>query len=775
METVRQHMSRNARDNYEHTPPSKRQRISLACETCRNKKNKCNGERPACSSCLSLGRPCCYSSDSRRRGLRSGYVRLLELLWGLVFEGIPQSEATVVQLLEGVHISTDADGKSFLQGQHIVNPESLHRLWSKSRVRAEVERLISNFEADPEPYRDILSCTDRHVQSTSSGSKQPTVVSGPWSLPPGPTKSSDIIIEGEGNSSIDVILPVKQVTDRRDPTPTIHESTLHEHGSPSRQSRPGPFFRSEESPGQPLPSNGWRLLNIYFCYTHSWLPIVDKYKVFRTFHSYSASSSASGEMAVLWAILAYASVQDSHADLHLGGAQAFEIVSQMPFQYYHTAERLILESTAVLTRDHVDALLILAMIDMGFRNLNKAWLSVGQAIRILNTILEPTSVSEASSNADQKIRDEHARNWLGCFIVETLVSSRLGRKPQLTSQHIFWPLRISEEGPEEWDLWVGQSGFNTSFAPMGLPSMGPSRAGGIFNQYVDLISILNAILHDPSEGPGLSNVFERRSISLREWEMQLPPHCKHPALASESKDALTGLTPQLINLHVCHSSTVILLNAKMTGSKMHHSVLQPLGSRTVSPQYLVNLFCDNFGVSAIPASFEAQWSISQQHYSSEDIMQGSLRHLNNAYTDKLITLWPAFKDLFEKSCIPSHKQSGIEGPIISEAIGTTKRSYIQPNHDSHEHWNLELELLYQDRLPNRLNESTVDLVPPLHDTLVTHNFNEFEARPETAIPPPGCSSSSDDLLQPSFPTEEGVDLADVGDLDDLCLFGGVER
>ena len=770
MELARQQIPRKSRDIYEHGPSSKRQRISQACEMCRNKKNKCNGERPACSSCVSLDQPCFYSSDSRRRGLRSGYVRLLEMLWGLVFEVIPQSEATVLQLLKDVHISTDVDGKSFLQGQHIANPESLHRLWSKSRARAEIERLISNFEAEPEPYRDFFGRADRHIRLTSSGSRQPTVASGAWHLPPGPTRPSDITTEGGKDINIDTTQ--KQVTDPRDPGPTAHGSASNEHESPLRRSLSQAFVRSEETPSQPLPSNGWRLLNIYFCYTHSWLPIVDKYKVFRTFHSCSATPGATGEMAVLWAILAYASIQDSHADLHFGGGQAVETVSELPFQYYHNAERLVLESTAIFTRDHVDALLILAMIDMGFRNFNKAWLSVGHAIRILQSIWEPTLISEASSNTDQKIRDEHARNWLGCFIVETLISSRVGRKPQLTSQHISWPSRLSEDGTEEWDIWVGQSGFNTSIASTGLPSMGPSRAKSIFNQYVDLIRILNAILHDPPEGPGLSDMFERRSISLQKWEMQLPPHCKHPAVASECKNALTGLTPQLINLHLCHSSTVILLNAKMIGSKTQDPLLQP----TVSPQYLVKLFCDNFGLSAIPASFEAQLFISQQHHGSEDITHGSLNHLKTLYGDKLTTLWPAFQELFQQSCLPSHQHGASGGPFIHEDINATiKKSYLQPNYNSHENWNLGLEYIDQVVLPNRLSASAGNSIPPLNDTLLMHNFNESEARLENAIPPPGRPSSSDGSLQPFFPTEEDLELADVGDLDNFGLFGGVER
>jgi hypothetical protein len=81
---------------------------------------------------------------------------------------------------------------------------------------------------------------------------------------------------------------------------------------------------------------------------------------------------------MLWAILAYSSVQHAHADLHLRGGEILDTVSGFPAQYYHNAEKLVLASTATFTTDYVNALLILALIDMGFRNVNRAWLCVGQ-------------------------------------------------------------------------------------------------------------------------------------------------------------------------------------------------------------------------------------------------------------------------------------------------------------------------------------------------------------------------------------------------------------
>ena len=41
-------------------PPSKRRRVALACNACRTRKSRCNGERPKCSLCSNLGFDCQY-------------------------------------------------------------------------------------------------------------------------------------------------------------------------------------------------------------------------------------------------------------------------------------------------------------------------------------------------------------------------------------------------------------------------------------------------------------------------------------------------------------------------------------------------------------------------------------------------------------------------------------------------------------------------------------------------------------------------------------------
>ncbi|QGI78650.1 unnamed protein product [Fusarium fujikuroi] len=73
--------SEQEQDQSETGPPTnKRRRIGLACNACRSRKSRCDGQRPSCSSCLSLGFDCLYEpGDSATNVIvRKDYVSDLE-------------------------------------------------------------------------------------------------------------------------------------------------------------------------------------------------------------------------------------------------------------------------------------------------------------------------------------------------------------------------------------------------------------------------------------------------------------------------------------------------------------------------------------------------------------------------------------------------------------------------------------------------------------------------------------------------------------------------
>ncbi|KAI9228080.1 MAG: hypothetical protein DHS80DRAFT_16133, partial [Piptocephalis tieghemiana] len=59
-------------------PPQKRKRLAQACEPCRRKKVKCNGQHPTCSRCAALNLECNYVPRTGKRKPRQGYIETLE-------------------------------------------------------------------------------------------------------------------------------------------------------------------------------------------------------------------------------------------------------------------------------------------------------------------------------------------------------------------------------------------------------------------------------------------------------------------------------------------------------------------------------------------------------------------------------------------------------------------------------------------------------------------------------------------------------------------------
>ncbi|KAG0745903.1 hypothetical protein G6F57_007457 [Rhizopus arrhizus] len=57
---------------------AKRQRVSRACDLCRKKKIKCDGELPVCNNCQSLNLECTYKDTTKKRGPPKGYIEAIE-------------------------------------------------------------------------------------------------------------------------------------------------------------------------------------------------------------------------------------------------------------------------------------------------------------------------------------------------------------------------------------------------------------------------------------------------------------------------------------------------------------------------------------------------------------------------------------------------------------------------------------------------------------------------------------------------------------------------
>ncbi|KAI1848780.1 hypothetical protein JX265_013747 [Neoarthrinium moseri] len=421
-------------------PPTapKRQRVSRACDQCRAAREKCDGIQPLCFPCASQNRQCSWKEPKKKRGVQTGYIRTLELSLGWIFDKIPGSE----EALHGLLTHEGGQGRALLVGKDTSAGNRLHRRWRKSTVHQEIDRVLSGGDATSSKADSAAPAADE----SDSGDESEQV-----------TKQEPIT--GRGPSLTLGHPPVDT------PSHGDYDSSVSKE-----ESRPlGTLYRPASNTYTPsqgtqqtlkLPWNCWRLLDIYFSYTHCWFPILEKALVHKTCWSYPSEGLApvtsvpvSASYAELWAALAVSAHQEE-AGHHDGSTHGEAETRMSPDEIYQVARSLIPPENGEFETRHVNAILLLALVKIGRKELTAAWILVGLATRVaLDLGLQSRSVAEGSR------RPQHS--YMACFILDTLVSARIQRPPHLRADDTPPAIASGEDDQDEWDIWAPCAGFGT--------------------------------------------------------------------------------------------------------------------------------------------------------------------------------------------------------------------------------------------------------------------------------------------------------------------------
>jgi hypothetical protein len=301
----------------------KRQRVSQACERCRAKKYRCDGAGPPCAACHTADTACIYGQAGQRRGLKTGYVKVLEMLWGLVLKKVPNSEYVATQLLATLsRENMDSNGQLALQA------------WRDSDLPSSIASLL-----DDEPLN-------------SQESIRTPFLASPWILDPAndPQERTTADSRARTSTSEPSILPV----DNQIAPPRIDQPTT----SPA------------------LPPEWHLLLQAYLSYEESWLPILPKSAIWRIAYAYEASRETSsdhdlharGDVATLWAALML-------GELHMNGAISMGIES------LQTRAHALLTPISSSEPDvsYAPAFLLWSVVHMGRREFTLAKMKLVQA------------------------------------------------------------------------------------------------------------------------------------------------------------------------------------------------------------------------------------------------------------------------------------------------------------------------------------------------------------------------------------------------------------
>lgn len=260
-----------------------------------------------------------------------------------------------------------------------------------------------------------------------------------------------------------------------------------------------------------LPPNVWELIDHYYAFTHSWLPISEQQDMMKLTYAYPSSGLAiepsdTAAHAELWSIFALAAHQTSkektsvssphdvssiHTSMHTRHAlQHLPRPDRSTVETYRSlARELVPSERRVYDLGHVKALILLALIDIDDEKWQSAWFLIGHAVRMVID-LGLLGTSNTSGSISRAISDQKANHvLLSCFILDRALGSRLGRPAHLTPSHISIST-ISEEGLDEWSPWQDPLNRSTYRQPV--------RALSTFNSIVRITLATYALPSDSS-------------------------------------------------------------------------------------------------------------------------------------------------------------------------------------------------------------------------------------------------------------------------------------
>lgn len=449
-----------------------RKRVSQACDQCRKKKLKCDGLRPICTACASLGRQCYYGEAVKKRGLPEGYVRGLEKLLGMLLAGTSSLE-DLTTLFESA-VKDEAAAADLIRqwsGDESEFRDTLPEIWRGSKLCKHLDQLLP-----------LLDDGDNKGQEAKKPRLEPHSV-------------------GLGRA-------------------------LNDHAIPSLQ-----------LPHRDVAED---LFQIYFTYTHCWLPIIGKDEMLAAYYQnieLSETYVSLGERAALWAVLAYTECQRSPAPRECNG-MAYVQPSPTAESYYEKARSLIPYEGSDLDVGHVQALLVLSLMKLAMGQLRPSWLLISQAITIAIDI-------DINNVSDSKVRRSIGRSKhviLGCFCLDTLLATCLERRPHLRREDALIFGFLDETGLEEW-------GHLDLGAPRVRQQTRPSRSLSIFNHLIRLVCILNDVALDRVPSDFQEQRLEYFRSEFHSWKVSLPVYCSLDASLNSVPQGMF-VAPHLLNLGI---------------------------------------------------------------------------------------------------------------------------------------------------------------------------------------------------------------------------------
>ncbi|PKY08721.1 hypothetical protein P168DRAFT_301365 [Aspergillus campestris IBT 28561] len=638
----------------------KRQRVSRACDSCRSKKDKCDGVKPVCSTCASLSRPCTYKANPKKRGLPTGYIRSLELLWGLVFCKIQGSEDVVRALLKTANLPSHLAS----MGKETEASDTLLSSFKNSAMLKDIEKMILSLEQPEEELDKSDHIPGDNDSPSDAGSSALASNALEWHLP------QIQVYEGEALTTSGLSpakTPSTASTARLPPCMTrdCGSQTMDAEVTIDPPSQLSPLRADHHSTPLKLPSNVWPLLDIYFSYTQCWFPILEKHDILRTAFRHSEddapvdpSSPGSGDYAALWAALALASIQET--SISKTGARSRLDCNVL----YTTAKSLIPDESDAYEIGHVQALLILSLVKFGQHKWMTSWILVGQAVRIAR-FSGLDFLQGQGANRDGKASPRTKHVLLGCFVLESLISMQTGQVPSMRKDDVAKIGLINEDGLEEWHPWEDQTGLQPGEPSRGSFHRGPLLALSTFNRLVSLMCILNELCCLRQSPAVALPQLEALQRQLQSWASALSKSYR----VDLQNPAKVG-SPHIFGLEVMHESVATILSTHVAlqesdGNSLESSYTKGATESARRLLLLLQTYVNNYSLAATCPTFGMMLSFSTLQTTLFSEAEPELKKELQSFLSRLSAVWADPKNTIPILTPP-------EQPPISETMALTR-------------------------------------------------------------------------------------------------------
>lgn len=487
-----------------------RRRVWRACESCRRKKIKCDGNEPTCSQCAASKSQCTWLQTKDRAALSRHYVQELEARLQHM-EGLFQQ---ISPLLEQIGQATGLDvsglaSNSGTPGQATLPPNLLQAILNARKdVSAAPTRSSSPTQVKTE---DDMSesfgqlALDEHGQMRWIGSSS--------------TMSLIQSFRTLTTSPMHRVSPMEE--DPLAPGPSVNKLYFPASVFFGKvRVLPGP--EEVEWPPRDLAD---KLVDAYFSRFHFLMPIIDKTSFLRRYvflMENLGDKSIAREQTPFLSLVngVFACAAKLVDDPRLSNSEGLD-ESGMGMVYYERALILHYICHSTMLVEHVQCFLLMASFLCSVNCLPQAWILVGQAVRIAQDIGLHRSPRRLVIDSIEK--ETRRKVWWGCYILDRMLALALGR-----------PLGIDDKDCDvELPVDVEDDNLPEYFAGANMSRSSPSLMKGFIEQ-ISLYSIGGKVLRqvysldkckeylEPEKRAELNRSVESLDKALDKWCDELP-------------------------------------------------------------------------------------------------------------------------------------------------------------------------------------------------------------------------------------------------------------